>query len=264
MMQLERVGEVTSVWLSSWRSRAMGYGVHVFLWRGVLIDTGFPTARLDISRALEELRPRGAILTHGHEDHAGNVHTVAARNIPLWISPLTPEVIRANGHMAAYRRFTWGRMPYVESPGSTFDPSPLELLHTPGHSADHHVVWDPERETLFASDLFLGTRVRVARPLEDPRALLRSLRTAAELRPREMWDAHRGRIPDPSNALTAKADWLEALIERVMARIRAGEGDAQIAQRELGRPAVVDRISFGDLSRINLVRAIRRTATSAA
>jgi glyoxylase-like metal-dependent hydrolase (beta-lactamase superfamily II) len=155
-------------------------------------------------------------------------------------------------------------MPYVESPGSNFDPSPLELLHTPGHSADHHVVWDPERETLFAADLFLGIRVRVARPLEDPRALLRSLRQVAALRPREMWDAHRGRIPDPSSALTAKANWLEALIERVMARIRAGEGDARIAQRELGRPAVVDRITFGDLSRVNLVRAIRRTATTAA
>lgn len=264
MMRVERAGELTSLWLSSWRSRAMGYGVHVFLWRGVLIDTGFPSARPEISRALEELRPHGAVLTHGHEDHAGNVHAVAACNIPLWVSPLTPEVMRANVHMAAYRRFTWGRMPYVESPGSNFDPSPLELLHTPGHSADHHVVWDAERETLFAADLFLGIRVRVARPLEDPRALLRSLRQVAALRPREMWDAHRGRIPDPSSALTAKANWLEALIERVMARIRAGEGDARIAQRELGRPAVVDRITFGDLSRVNLVRAIRRTATTAA
>lgn len=264
MMRFERAGELTSVWLSSWRSRAIGYGVHVFLWRGVLIDTGFPTARREILRALEELKPHGVILTHGHEDHAGNVHAVAARNIPLWMSPLTPAVMSANVDMAAYRRFTWGRMPSGESPGITFDPSPLALLHTPGHSADHHVVWDAERETLFAADLFLGTRVRVARPLEDPHALLRSLRQVAALRPREMWDAHRGRVPDPSSALTAKADWLEALIDRVMARVRAGEEDARIAQRELGRPAVVDRITFGDLSRMNLVRAIRRTATSAA
>lgn len=242
----------------------MGYGVHVFLWRGVLIDTGFPSARKEISRALEELRPLGVVLTHGHEDHAGNVHLAARRNIPLWISPLTPAVIRANADMAAYRRFTWGQMPSGESPGSTFDPSPLALLHTPGHSVDHHVVWDAERETLFAADLFLGTRVRVARPLEDPPALLRSLRQVAVLRPRVMWDAHRGRIPDPSNALTAKADWLEALIDRVMSGVRAGDEDARIARRELGRPGIVDRVTLGDLSRLNLVRAIRRTATTAA
>ncbi|HUF29240.1 MAG TPA: MBL fold metallo-hydrolase [Gemmatimonadaceae bacterium] len=264
MIRVDRTGELTRIWLSSWRSRTMGYGVHVFLWRGVLIDTGFPAARKDVAGALEELRPSGVILTHGHEDHAGNIGTVAARNIPLWHSPLTPAVIRANGEMAAYRRFTWGRMPLDESPGSTFDPAPLTVLHTPGHSADHHVVWDPERETLFAADLFLGTKVRVARPLEDPRALVNSLRQVAALRPREMWDAHRGSIPDPSNALIAKADWIDALIERVISRIRAGEEDERIAQRELGRPTAVDRISFGDLSRVNLVRAIRRTATTAA
>lgn len=264
MMRLQRLGDVTSVWLSSWRSRTLGYGVHVFLWRGVLIDTAFPTARREISEALEALRPHGVIVTHGHEDHSGNVHAVAARSIPLWISPLTPDVMRANADMGAYRRFTWGRMPCVESPGSTFDPSPLALLHTPGHSADHHVVWDAERETLFAADLFLGTRVRVARPLEDPSALLRSLRQVAALRPRVMWDAHRGRIADPSNALSAKADWLEALIDRVMAGLRAGDDDATIARRELGRPGIVDRVTLGDLSRLNLVRAIRRTATTAA
>ena len=98
----------------------------------------------------------------------------------------------------------------------------------------------------------------------DPRALLASLRQAAALHPREMWDAHRGRVDDPVRALAAKADWLEALIARVEDRIRAGEPDDTIATAELGRAGAVEVASFGDLSRVNLVRAIRRTATRAA
>ena len=36
--------------------------------------------------------------------------------------------------------------------------------------------WDAERETVFGGDLFLGVRVRVAHPGEDPRQLARSVR----------------------------------------------------------------------------------------
>ena len=239
----------------------MGYGVHVYLWRGMLIDSGFPAAHREVRRMLRELRPRGAVVTHGHEDHAGNVDIVSRHGVPLWYSTFTPGVMRDSESMAAYRRITWGRVRRLGLPAAQFDPAPLEPLHTPGHSADHHVVWDPEREVLFSADLFLAIKVRIARPEEDPRALLASLRQAAALRPREMWDAHRGRIDDPSGSLTAKADWLEALIGRVDARIAAGEPDDAITRGELGRPGAVDRVSFGDLSRVNLVRAIRRTTT---
>lgn len=264
MMRIERSGDLTRVWLSSWRSRLMGYGVNVYLWRNVLIDSGFPGARLDVQRLLRERQPTGAIVTHGHEDHAGNVEAIAEGGVPLWRSPLTPAVMRNSESMAAYRRITWGRLRRQESPVASFDPAPLVLLHTPGHSADHHIVWDPEREMMFSADLFLAVKVRVARPDEDPRALVASLRQAAALRPRQMWDGHRGRIEDPVAALGAKVEWMEELIGRVDARIRAGEPDESIARGELGRPGAIDRVSFGDLSRVNLVRAIRRTATRAA
>jgi glyoxylase-like metal-dependent hydrolase (beta-lactamase superfamily II) len=264
MLRIERSADLTGLWLSSWRSRLAGYGVYVFLWRGMLIDTGFPTMSSAIRRAVGELRPRGAIVTHGHEDHAGNADVVARAGVPLWHSPLTPPVMRDNAYMAAYRRMTWGMPRSHELAAAAFDPAPLELLHTPGHSADHHVVWDPEREVLFSADLFLSVKVRVARPDEDPRALVGSLRRAAALRPRVMWDAHRGRIDDPIDALLAKAQWLEDLIERVERRRESGEPDERIAREELGPPGAVDLVSFGDLSRVNLVRAIGRSATRAA
>jgi glyoxylase-like metal-dependent hydrolase (beta-lactamase superfamily II) len=264
MLRTERSGDLVRVWLSSWRSRLFGYGVHVFLWRGVLIDTGFPAVGNEIRTALRELRPRGAILTHGHEDHAGNADVVAGAGLPMWRSGDTPAVMRESHRLAAYRRITWGRPRRVDLPVEPMDPAPLRLVHTPGHSRDHHVVWDPEREVLFSADLFLGIKVRVARPDENVRALVSSLRQAAALRPRVMWDAHRGAVKDPVAALEAKAAWLEDLIARVERRRALGEPDESIARAELGPPGALDVASFGDLSRVNLVRAIRPAATTAA
>jgi glyoxylase-like metal-dependent hydrolase (beta-lactamase superfamily II) len=50
----------------------MGYSVFVFLVRDQLIDAGFPGARNAVARLLDERRPRGVVVTHQHEDHAGN------------------------------------------------------------------------------------------------------------------------------------------------------------------------------------------------
>src|ERR687883_200145 len=124
-----------------------------------------------------------------------------------------------------------------------FESDALTLVHTPGHSQDHHVVWDAERETVFAGDLFLGVKVRVARPGEDPRQLARSLRAVAALNPKRMFDAHRGPVPKPADALRAKADWLEATIAAVEARIASGWGDRQIVREVLGREELTHYVS---------------------
>jgi glyoxylase-like metal-dependent hydrolase (beta-lactamase superfamily II) len=131
-------------------------------------------------------------------------------------------------------------------------------VHTPRHSEDHHVEWDAERETVFAGDLFLGVKVRVAHPGEDPRQLVRSLRAVAALNPKRMFDAHRGPVPNPVDALLAKVDWLEAAIAAVEARIARGWRDRLIARDVLGREELAHYVSLGKMSRINFVRAVRR------
>lgn len=256
MIRLDRTQRITRVTMTSWRSRTVGYGVCAYFVRGVLIDTGFPGVRGEFERLLDELRPRGVMLTHHHEDHAGNAEAVARRGIPLAASPATMSLIRARQPMGAYRLWCWGAMRTLESTVLPFDHVGLEWIATPGHSADHHAVWDPERESLFAGDLFLGVKVRVARPGEDPRTLVGSLRRAAALRPRMLHDAHRGEIADPVDALHAKADWLDEAIARIDRYHEAGWSDRAIARAVLGREEPVSYASLGDLSRLNLVRSV--------
>ena len=81
MVRLERHGDVTRVHLASRRSRLIGYSASAYLVRGVLVDTGFHAVRRDVSRLVDEMRPRGAVVTHEHEDHAGNVELLARRGV---------------------------------------------------------------------------------------------------------------------------------------------------------------------------------------
>jgi glyoxylase-like metal-dependent hydrolase (beta-lactamase superfamily II) len=259
---VESHDDVTRVRLSHWRSRAAGYEVSVYLHRGALIDSGFPAAAHAVAALARERGVAAALLTHHHEDHSGGAPALAAAGIPLAMAKATAEAIAPGDPVPLYRRVVWGD----PSPLGSFAASPpvpgLELLPAPGHSDDHHVVWDAERRTIFGGDLFLGVKVRVAHPEEDPRLLVTTLRRIAALEPRRFFDAHRGLIPTPADALRLKADWLESIIAGIDDRIARGWDDRSIRRDLLGREAFSSYISHGEYGKANLVRAVRRTGVA--
>lgn len=261
MLTLERHGDVTRVRMASWRGRVVGYDVSAYVVRGVVVDTGFPRAAVEFSRFLDAHPVDGVIVTHWHEDHAGNAALAAARGVPMSISRLTLAELRgtAAASIRFYRRFVWGVAPPVAAPVVPFESDALRVIHTPGHTADHHVVWDEERGTLFSGDLFLGVKVRATFPDEDPRQLAGTLRRVAALRPERMFDAHRGAVADPASALVAKADWIDETIAHIDAKIDAGWNDDAIRRHVLGRESTVGIMSRGEYSRMTFVRAVRRT-----
>jgi glyoxylase-like metal-dependent hydrolase (beta-lactamase superfamily II) len=139
-----------------------------------------------------------------------------------------------------------------------FDPAPLQFIPLPGHSPDHHVLWDPERRILAAGDLFLGVKVRVAHDHESPRTLVASLRTAAALEPRLLLDAHRGPLDDAASLLRAKIAWMEETIGAITDFARAGADEREIVQRVLGREDLVGYVSFGEYSKRAFVHTVLR------
>jgi glyoxylase-like metal-dependent hydrolase (beta-lactamase superfamily II) len=237
-----------------------GYEVSAYMLRGVLIDTGFPRAGRALHSALGALAPRGAIVTHWHEDHAGNVPSLAARGLPMRMHSECEQRLRAQPPIRAYRHLVWGTTARLEPPLQPFDPAPLEIIHLAGHTRDHLVVWDAERKVLVSGDLFLGVKVRVAHESESPRTLVTSLRQAAALEPRLLLDAHRGPLTDAAAKLRAKADWLVERIYEIELLAARGLAERDIARLALGSEALVGWASWFEYSKIGLVRAVLRDA----
>jgi glyoxylase-like metal-dependent hydrolase (beta-lactamase superfamily II) len=261
MPHVERHDDVTRLIFESWSSRSMGFNVSTYVVRGVLIDTAFHDARADLGAWLDANRPDGAIVTHYHEDHAGNVELLAARGVPMWIAPATFAKVRAPDSILWYRRWCWGTQPPLVSSVQSFAHPALELIHTPGHSSEHHVVWDAERETIFGGDLFLGVKVRITHPWprEDVRAQIASIRKVIALKPKRYFDAHRGLVRDAVAALTAKADWTEETVGKIDALIERGLGDREIVKSLFGGEEKWSFVTRYDYSRRNYVGSVRAT-----
>lgn len=234
----------------------MKFEVSAYVVRGVLIDTAFPAVADDVAQWIATARPEGALVTHYHEDHAGNVGRLAALGVPVGLAPETLARIAHPEPIGWYRQLCWGSASPLAAPPAPFEHPALTLVHTPGHSTDHHVVWDAERETVFGGDLFVGVRVRVAHPGEDIRGQIGHLRRIAGLKPKRFFDAHRGPLERPVEMLLAKAQWIEEVVGRI--ERRATEGwDARAIQTEvLGARDLTGILSQGDYSKRNLVESV--------
>ena len=257
MIEVTRHDDVVRLRMWTRRSAAVGYDVSAYVVRGVLVDTGFPHVAGDLERALAELRPRGAILTHWHEDHAGNAPTLAAV-LPMWMSGFTERKLRERQRVKLYRHFTWGWPKALRVPLTLFDAAPLRTIATPGHSPDHHVVFDAETSTLFSGDLWLGVKVRVMGASENPYRIVESLGHAIALQPRRMFDAHRGMVERPVAALEAKRGWLQDTIGEIERKLDAGDSEGAILRKVLGGEERTAFVSQGEYSRRNLVRTVEK------
>ena len=249
--------------MASTAGRAVDIGVSIYVVRGTMIDSGFHRARDVILEARAQLRVDGVIVTHWHEDHAGNVATLARHGVPIAMRAETEVMLRHAPELPLYRRLVWGRPPALDMDFKRYEAEGFEFLHTPGHSSDHQVVWDTKTGTVFSGDLWLGVRSRVFHSAEDPYRIVESLRRIAALGPSRMFDAHRGLVRDPARALSARAEWITETIGKIERRIGEGQSDREILAGVLGGEELAGYFSHGDYARRNFVRAVRRRLSSA-
>lgn len=230
-----------------------------YLVRGVLIDTGFPRAWRELERVLDEHELRAAMVTHWHEDHAGNVAPLASKGLPIRLDPRTEVILRERPQVLPYRHLVWGRPDaLVAALRELDDDVGLSFIATPGHTEDHHVVWDAETHTLFSGDLWLGVRASIFHHDEDPYVIVQSLRRVQALEPARIFDAHRGLLEDPGKALSAKIAWMTEKIDEIERRIAEGWSDSAILRAVLGGEATTGWISQLEYARRNFVRSVRR------
>jgi glyoxylase-like metal-dependent hydrolase (beta-lactamase superfamily II) len=240
------------------------YWTGVYFVEGVLIDSGPPNLQGEVARLVQELKVRQCVTTHHHEDHSGNHALLRERFhiLPQAHASGLARIAEPETHPQLYRRTAWGIPPpaKAEAVGEWLETKQfrLRVIHTPGHSADHIALFEPDRAWLFSGDLYLAPKLRYLRADEDVYAMLDSLRRVIALEPRVLFCQHRGRVEDGAAMLRRKLDFLVELGERIRNLHTRGLEEGEIARALPGSDLRWRLWTGGHFSKRNFVRAFLR------
>ena len=204
-------------------------------WTGsVLVDAGGAHTTAELTAWLAENRPDALVLGHSHEDHSAGASAVAALGVPVHGGRGTARRLRRPARVPEYRRRSWGS----PEPLRVLPPRGLtvDAIALPGHSPDHTGYLDPRTGVLFAGDLLLRRRQRVAMPGEDPHARMASLRAVMAMAPVALATSHLGFVRDPVPFLRGDLDYIEDLASRI----------TRLSARGRSVPAIVDELFGGE------------------
>lgn len=273
--------------LITWLGGGYDYTVVYLVGDEVLVDTGFPWSRRALQKSLRELGAdrtvRRVVNTHAHEDHVGNndmVTVLTGANV-LAHRRAVP-VLRWPVEVRWYRRFMFG--PATRSDALALDdgdvvaagPFCLRVVATPGHTADHMCLFEPEQGWLFAGDLYVDERLDAQLGDVDGPSWIASLTRVIDLGADVLFDGHGLVINGRANvreALVRKRTFLEAIRERTKTESGAASSLSELTKRVFAADGVVDRLSFhegrlslltgADFARSHLVRSFLPDALQA-
>lgn len=227
-----------------------------------LVDTGIACEGRALVSLAASLGIRRAILTHHHEDHAGNARQLALAGVAIEAAARTSAILERGVPIRFYQHVLWGSAPPAAvgalSP-ETLEIGPYEARVVPaeGHCADQVAFFVPSEGWLFSGDAFIHERIKVFRRDEDFGAMVATLRRFLELDFDALLCAHGPRLTKGRAAIAAKLEWLLGLEGRVRELHDRGCTPAEITPRlQVPRPAAFQHVTFGDVSTANIVRSI--------
>lgn len=153
--------------------------------RPLLVDAGIgEDAHIDALRGALGGRALATVfVTHAHRDHAAGLPRIRAE------FPAVRIILGAGGGTDAGAGGMW-----VDAGDSR-----VQIIATPGHTADHACLWDPDRRALFSGDLLVGGgSVMIAGSSGGSlRQYLASLARVRALNPARVYPGHGRVIDDP-------------------------------------------------------------------
>lgn len=232
---------------------------------GLLVDSGCAHTARELADALSGAPLASIFNTHSHEDHIGaNAILQDERRLPIRAHPLALPVLadpRGRQPLQPYRRVMWGYpQPSAGEPvgeGAWLETQHyrFQAIYTPGHSADHLCLYEPEQGWLFSGDLFVGGRDRALRIDYDIWGIIDSLKRIAGLPLCWLFPGSARVREDPAGDIADKIAYLEELGERIVALHRQGRSIDSIARAVCGKPMPIELITLGHFSRKGLVRS---------
>lgn len=239
--------------------------VHVYWVDGLLIDTAQRNVRKPVLDQLHDLDVQQIYLTHYHEDHTGNVEMLKNHfKAPVYSSALCKHYMQSPPPISFVQRAIWGnRAPFTEievventlkTPKHTFN-----LIHTPGHCPDMHVLHEAERGWLFSADLYVNSYIGYFIDEESILDQIRSIEKVLTLDFDTMFCAHNPQLKDGKAQLRKKLQFLNDFYGQVTELYNEGYTAKGIFNKmSLKENYLVRVLSGGKLSKMNMVRSAIR------
>ena len=235
--------------------------VHCYAVGDTLVDTGLESQGDALSAFARSAGVRRAVITHHHEDHAGNAERLGREGVVVLAGAATAALVARDLPIAFYQHFLWGKsrpaQAAVFGDEVAIGPHRARVVPAPGHCADQVVFHVPEEGWLFSGDAFIHERVKVFRRDEDFAATVATLDRLLALDFDVLLCAHRPRLTRGKEAIREKLAWLREIEGQVRRLHGRGASVGEIVRRlPVPPPAPMSRITLGDASTANMVRSI--------
>lgn len=235
--------------------------VYSFALGDTLVDTGLASLGGRVVDWARSVGAKRAVLTHHHEDHAGNTSTLLDAGLDVRATEATAALVEAGLPIPFYEHLAWGKpkpaRPRRLEPVLDICGRRVEVLPAPGHCVDQVCFWVPEEGWLFSGDVFLHERVRLFRRDEDFAVTITTLERLCALPIQSLWCAHRPRVAGGREALASKLQHLRDVEGEVRRRHARGWSVRRIAASlSLSGSLGMELLTFGDATTENLVRSI--------
>ncbi len=236
---------------------------------GLLIDTGAYNTRESLKRFINQNPIDQAILTHYHEDHAGNAGYLAKQlSIPIYGHKLTAIKLQKNLRLKPYEYYMFGRLEKADitrlPTQITTNQYRLQPIHTPGHSDDHMIYHERDHGWVFSGDLFLGSKIKFFRQDEDITLTIMSLQKLLRLDFDTLFCGHNPKINNPKRFIEEKLEQMLSLVSAVKYLVKSGMSNKAIIRNvsKGNEVHLAGLITLGDVSYKNMVRSALKSVHS--
>jgi len=255
--------EITQIRMSREIDGRALYWVAAYLVDGLLIDTGCSYTSKELLSFLAGKNVRLAVNTHFHEDHVGgNRDIIDALGIPIYAHLESIPLIGKRPDLFPYQETVWGYpAPSVVAPVTEIirtEHCSFMVMETPGHSAGHIALVEPDRGWFFTGDIFSREKPKFIRPEENIGRLIGSMKRIMEVPcGRHVLFTSVGKIVvDGRAALGSCSDYLAGLAADARRLNGEGRPPEEIMKSLFGEEHDFARLTNGQYTTLNLVRSL--------